>query len=88
MTTDRKPPGTGFWATLVVVAVIGIPVLYMLSMGPCAFLMARGAPLMTPETYSWLFEPVSFVQVRLPDWASQAIDAYEEWWLNLGINGR
>jgi len=86
MIADHKPPSTGFWVMLTAAAVVGIPVVYVLSMGPCAFLMAKGAPLMTPDTYSWLFEPVTHVQMHLPAWASDAIIAYEEWWLNLGIN--
>jgi hypothetical protein len=75
MTTDRKKPGAAFWATVVVVTLVG----YVLSIGVLGAMFDRGA--LHPGTfifeicvvYSW---PARFVYQHGPEWLRECLRWY------------
>jgi hypothetical protein len=80
---DSRKPGTGFWATVVLVAVVAAPLLYIASAGAAAFL--TGKDVIEQETYEHLYGPLFCVEDNLPDWAGEPIDDFITWAYVLGV---
>ena len=75
--TDRKKPGVAFWATVVLVALVGYP----LSMGPAWWLWHKlDLPAWVTVGMDWVYEPVWWASWNGPDWFCDAAKKYLNWW--------
>jgi hypothetical protein len=73
--TDRKQPGTAFWATVaVVVALIGYPV----SLGPAVWLTGRG--WFRDSAVQSFYMPVLWSAVQ-----AESLEDVVVWWGSLGV---
>jgi len=73
--TDRKKPGTAFWATVaVVVALIGYP----LSLGPAVWLTARG--YFRDSAVQSFYMPVLWSVAQ-----AEVLEDAVVWWGSLGV---
>jgi hypothetical protein len=75
--TDRKKPGVGFWATVVVV----VGLLYVASFGVwCRF--NRGGPgIIKAASYIWPYYPMFWLMDNGPAPVKSAIRSYVVWCL-------
>ena len=47
------------------IVVIG-PLLYALAAGPLVYMRERGRPLMSDETFAWIYHPLIRAEARIP----------------------
>ena len=80
-TAPEKKPSLGFFVTVVLVAVLIIPALYMLSAGPAEFLVGIGA--IDYETLPMVFGPLDLVYDFAPERCINWFDRYVTWWTEL-----
>jgi hypothetical protein len=92
--TDRKKPGVAFWATVVVVVVLGA---YPLSFGPWCWVCSRvSLPSVVHEATSFFYSPI--LRAWFPDADDQGwLDGWDgqgricdviNWYANLGARGK
>jgi hypothetical protein len=71
--TDRKKPGVGFWATVVVITML---VGYPLSFGPACWITSRG--ILEPALTARAYYPIVWISARGPRAIRDAIRWYGE----------
>jgi hypothetical protein len=79
---DRKKPGVAFWATVVVVvAIVGLPGIYLLALGPALAMYVSG--YLSEEMWGRLILPATLwgYYVGGPDWLFDWHRGYMEWWV-------
>lgn len=86
MSERQKKPSTATWATAAVVAVVlvGVPLVYMTSLGPLVFLRESGA--IGQEAVAAIEYPANLVFVTsdaTPEWFWENFVAYIQWWQSL-----
>jgi len=85
MSNDRpapeKKPSLGFFVTVVLVAVLITPALYVLSAGPAEFLAYIGA--IDYETLHMVFGPLDLLYDFAPERCIDWFDRYVTWWTEL-----
>jgi hypothetical protein len=74
--TDRKKPGVAFWATVVVVAALTVPVLYVLTLGPIIWCHGRGLIPLSPPAMQLYCDPCNAIMDHVPGKVARAIEAY------------
>lgn len=79
--SERKKPSIGFLATVVVVTVMAVPVLYLLILGPVAFLTFSDR--IEFETYRVISHPVTLWGYHFgfrPEWFWLIWGQYMDFW--------
>jgi hypothetical protein len=67
--------------TVAVIALVAVPVLYLLSAGPGAYLVAEG--IVDPGTYNLAYTPLVIVEQFVPEWTISWLPRYMERWVSL-----
>ena len=80
-TTPEKKPSLGFFVTVVLVAVLIAPVLYVLSAGPAELLV--GIDAIDYETVSVVYAPLNWFEDVLPEGCIDWFERYVTWWTEL-----
>ena len=62
-------------------AIIGAPVLYVLSAGPFGFFVARG--LVDANVFDWFYAPLAIIANYLPEGTTYLFSVYVNWWAAL-----
>ena len=82
--TEQKKPLIPLWATVVIVAVLMLPFLYLASLGPVYFLIQKEA------IDDWTLDVVGYpltlwgdIFGNKPEWFWKAHNKYIVWWGNL-----
>jgi hypothetical protein len=76
--TDLKKPGVAFWAT---VAIVCLPLLYVLSYGILGWLFWRGMiPAYGEPVLAWVYAPFRWAMEHGPAPVAKAIFRYVEFW--------
>ena len=77
MSDDHKKP---VWPWIVAL-LIGLPVLYVLSVGPISWLYNHEVlPRSLVPIYYWFYAPIAFANERGPEWLRQILDWYADLW--------
>ena len=79
MNDDRKKP---VWPWIVAV-LVGLPVLYVASCGPIAYIVGNNSdsiPEWANVILEWYFLPLEWVKNHGPEWLHRAIEKYEVFW--------
>ena len=73
MTTERTPPGAGFWATVACLSILG----YGVSLGPSCWVSSRtGLGVSVVET---VYRPILRVAEAFPNSVVPVVDRYAGW---------
>jgi hypothetical protein len=83
-TTPEKKPSFGFFVTVVLVAALLTPALYLLSAGPAEFLV--GIDAIDYEIIQVVYGPLDWVYDFAPDRCIDWFDSYVTWWTELADN--
>ena len=77
---NRKHPGAGFWATIILAAVVAYP----LSIGPVAWLYHKtGEPGWLGTAGDIVYAPLAFTIDKCPTKLGSQFHGYIEWWTEL-----
>jgi hypothetical protein len=60
-------------------ALIGLPVLYIASVGPAFGLLVRNMSEPMILTFNVVYDPLWFVLDGFPDWVKKAVENYARW---------
>ena len=85
MDKERQSKRSGPWVALVaLLGVMGLPVLYVLSLGPASWMYEEGylSPGMK-TALEYIYSPLVWVAENW-DWAGGILIAYVMWWAELG----
>lgn len=85
VTTDRESKRSGPWVAIVaLLGVIGLPVLYVLSMGPAVWMHEQGyvSPGME-SVLDYVYAPIAWAADNW-EWAGDILLMYLMWWVDLG----
>jgi hypothetical protein len=77
MTSDRKKPGTAFWATVVVVVLV----VYPLSVGPAEWMRVHGwLSKGDMQALKWFYRPLAWLETKGPEPIGRLLFWYESLW--------
>ena len=78
--SDRKKPGVAFWATVLTVSMIGMPVAYALSIGPVDLILDWiGWPDPIYEIMDIAYAPLYMALDFLPERFGDLVSDWDEW---------
>ena len=75
MRHDENPPPNSLGTCLI--AIVSVPALYLLSLGPAISLVLRG--YMSPDFFNTIYEPLALIYRSFPS-IRPAVDWFERLW--------